>query len=98
MSSFLNGARSGICIVGIALSKDSMKALICIALAIVFSARANAAQTPLPDLYHWFHTHPELSFQERETSKRFATELRAAGYDVTENVGGFGVVAMLKNG
>jgi amidohydrolase len=57
-----------------------------------------SAQTPLPDLYRWFHTHPELSFNERETSKRFADELRAAGFAVTENVGGYGVVAVLKNG
>src|SRR5437764_771350 len=56
------------------------------------------AQTPLVDLYKWFHTHPELSYAERETSKRFAEELRAAGFAVTENVGGFGVVAVLKNG
>lgn len=57
-----------------------------------------AAQTPLDELYRWFHTHPELSYAERETSKRFAEELRAAGFEVTENVGGYGVVGVLKNG
>src|ERR1043165_8522989 len=64
----------------------------------VATAISVAAQTPLDELYHWFHTHPELSYAERETSKRFAQELRAAGYEVTENIGGFGVVALLKNG
>jgi hippurate hydrolase len=57
-----------------------------------------SAQTPLDELYRWFHTHPELSYAERETSKRFAAELRAAKFEVTENVGGYGVVAVLKNG
>jgi amidohydrolase len=64
----------------------------------IATAISVAAQTPLEELYRWFHTHPELSFAEKETSKRFASELRAAGFEVTENVGGFGVVAVLRNG
>src|SRR3954471_2367585 len=64
----------------------------------VATAISVVAQTPLDELYRWFHTHPELSYAERETSKRFANELRAADFEVTENVGGFGVVAVLKNG
>ena len=67
-------------------------------LFIAFTVVSLAAQTPLDELYRWFHTHPELSYAEKETSKRFAQELRAAGFDVTENVGGYGVVAVLKNG
>ncbi len=49
-------------------------------------------------LYQHFHAHPELSFMEKETAARLAKELRAAGVEVTENVGGFGVVGLLKNG
>ena len=49
-------------------------------------------------LYQHFHSHPELSFMEKETAARLAKELRAAGVEVTENVGGFGVVGLLKNG
>jgi amidohydrolase len=71
-----------------------IRTLICFAVAV----SSVAAQTPLDELYKWFHTHPELSYAERETSKRFAEELRATGYEVTENFGGFGVVAVLKNG
>ena len=49
-------------------------------------------------LFDYFHRNPELSLVEFETAKRMAEELAAAGFDVTENVGGTGVVAMLENG
>ncbi len=52
----------------------------------------------LEDLYEHFHANPELSFVESKTAARMAEELRALGYDVTEGVGGTGVVAVLKNG
>jgi len=44
------------------------------------------------------HQNPELSFQEFETSKRMAAELKLAGFEVTENFGGNSVVGVLKNG
>ena len=49
-------------------------------------------------LYEHLHANPELSFHEEKTSARMAEEIRAAGFEVTEKVGGFGVVAVLKNG
>jgi hippurate hydrolase len=52
----------------------------------------------LAELFVWFHSHPELSFREYETAARLAEELRAAGVEVTEGVGGTGVVGMLRNG
>lgn len=52
----------------------------------------------LEQLYKSFHGAPELSLMERETSKRFAKELREAGFTVTEGVGGYGVVGVLENG
>lgn len=52
----------------------------------------------LVTLYRHFHQHPELSFQERETAAKLAAELRAAGCDVTTDVGGHGVVGILANG
>ncbi|MFT7642933.1 MAG: amidohydrolase, partial [Pirellulaceae bacterium] len=52
----------------------------------------------LDAIYKHFHSHPELSLEEKETAARLASELRAAGYQVTEKVGGHGVVAVLKNG
>ncbi len=59
---------------------------------------AGAELASLLDLYKWFHQNPELSLKEEKTSARFAQEVRAAGWTVTERVGGFGVVAVLKNG
>ena len=52
----------------------------------------------LADLWDHFHRNPELSTVEFRTAERMAKELRAAGFDVTEQVGGTGVVAMLENG
>ncbi|MEL7198872.1 MAG: amidohydrolase [Pseudomonadota bacterium] len=52
----------------------------------------------LAPLFVHFHRNPELSFLENETAARMAAELREAGLEVTENVGGTGVVGMLKNG
>jgi amidohydrolase len=49
-------------------------------------------------LFVTLHEHPELSLAEFETSARMAEELREAGFDVTEKVGGTGVVALLRNG
>ncbi len=53
----------------------------------------------LEKLYQHFHAHPELSLHEEKTSQRFAEELRKIdGLQVTEKVGGFGVVGVFKNG
>jgi amidohydrolase len=49
-------------------------------------------------LFTYFHTHPELSFRETNTAKTLAKEIKAYGFDVTEGVGGTGVVAVMKNG
>lgn len=48
--------------------------------------------------YKQRHQQPEVSLKEKETSKALATELRNAGYEVTENIGGYGIVGILKNG
>src|SRR5262249_11356194 len=44
------------------------------------------------------HQHPELSGHETRTAALLADRLRELGYQVTENVGGTGVVAVMKNG
>jgi amidohydrolase len=49
-------------------------------------------------LYVDLHQHPELSGHETETAGKLANKLRVAGYEVTEHVGGTGIVALLKNG
>jgi len=55
-------------------------------------------QQHLGALFEHFHRNPELSLMETETAARLAQELRAAGFEVTEGVGGTGIVAILKNG
>ena len=52
----------------------------------------------LVELYRFLHQHPELSYEEKETSARMAEELRATGAEVTTGVGGYGVVALVRNG
>jgi amidohydrolase len=54
-----------------------------------------------PDAHAFYldlHQNPELSTHETQTSEKLASHLRALGYEVTEHVGGTGVVALLKNG
>ena len=52
----------------------------------------------LEQMFLHFHRNPELSNLESETAKRLAAEIRVFGYEVTEGVGGTGIVAVLKNG
>ncbi len=53
----------------------------------------------LMKLYRHLHAHPELSYQEVKTAGRIAEELRnIGGVQVTDKVGGTGVVGVLKNG
>lgn len=49
-------------------------------------------------MYLDLHQNPELSGHEMQTAAKLAARLRALGYDVTEHVGGTGIVAILKNG
>lgn len=49
-------------------------------------------------LYRDLHAHPELAYQEVRTSKVLEERLRMAGFEVTTQIGGTGVVGVLKNG
>jgi hypothetical protein len=82
--------------------------LVSIVLLASLAASANA-QTPrskevenvYPEahaLYLDLHEHPELSGHETQTAANLAGRLRSFGYEVTEHVGGTGIVALLKNG
>ena len=69
------------------------------------AASGSPALAPLdgiyPDLealYIDLHQTPELSLREEKTSAKLAARLKALGYEVTERVGGYGVVAVMKNG
>lgn len=52
----------------------------------------------LEALYKHLHGNPELSLHEARTAARLARELKEAGVDVTERVGGYGLVGVLRNG
>ena len=52
----------------------------------------------LAELFTYFHANPELSHREFKTAARLGEEIRALGFEVTEGVGGTGVVAVLANG
>jgi hippurate hydrolase len=85
-----------------------MNIIIVLAIAFILSPLSMAADlnddikldydSYLADLFDHFHRNPELSLVEHRTAARMAQELRAAGFDVTENVGGTGVVAVMRNG
>jgi hippurate hydrolase len=58
-------------------------------------------QSVYPDahaLYLDLHQNPELSSHEVQTAAKLAARLRSVGYEVTEHVGGTGIVAIMKNG
>lgn len=52
----------------------------------------------LDALYKDLHANPELAFQEVRTAATLAAEMRKLGFEVTEKVGGTGLVALLRNG
>ena len=57
--------------------------------------------TVTPKVVAWrrdIHEHPELSFEEERTARLVAEHLRALGMEVKTNVGGHGVVGVLKGG
>jgi amidohydrolase len=62
------------------------------------SKEVDAVYSDAHALYLDIHQNPELSSHETQTAAKLAGRLRALGYEVTEHVGGTGVVAILKNG
>ena len=62
---------------------------------------AEAVRADMPQLmtlYRDFHANPELSRREIRSAAILAAEARKLGYQVTEKVGGTGVVAVMNNG
>ncbi|HYC44934.1 MAG TPA: M20 aminoacylase family protein [Burkholderiales bacterium] len=57
-----------------------------------------ASRNELVELRHRIHQNPELSHKEVETARLVAEKLKAWGYEVTEGVGGTGMVGRLKVG
>ncbi|HEV7311052.1 amidohydrolase [Sphingopyxis sp.] len=84
-----------------------MRILLTSAVALALAAPAAAqslggeVQKQMPSLmaiYKDFHANPELSFMEVRSAGILAAEARKLGFEVTEKVGGTGVVAVMKNG
>src|SRR5262249_29641366 len=61
-------------------------------------AGLDAIYPSLDVLYQDLHRNPELSLHEEKTAAKLAERLRAVGFEVTEHVGGHGIVGVLKNG
>jgi amidohydrolase len=94
-----------------AISRSRVLQITCLSILILglFAASAFAQNSPLdkqvstvlPEAQTFYldlHQHPELSSHETRTAAELAGRLRTLGYEVTEHVGGTGVVAILKNG
>ncbi|TVU92279.1 MULTISPECIES: amidohydrolase [Vreelandella] len=62
------------------------------------ATQVEAAFEVVQSLYRQLHQTPELPFQEHKTSARLADTLERYGYEVNRNIGGTGVVALLRNG
>lgn len=62
-----------------------------------FTQSVQAVIQSVIELRHTLHEHPEIGLKEFKTAELVAQELRAAGCDeVTEGVGGTGVVALIR--
>ncbi len=70
-------------------------------LAAAQNSNSGEVQNVYPDAHAFYldlHEHPELSGHETQTAAKLAEHLRRAGYEVSEHVGGTGIVALMKNG
>lgn len=93
--------------------KSVFRAIACVTAMLSTLAIANDVNSSveqdydkhLKDLFIHFHQNPELSLVENKTAARLTSELSAAGFTVTENVGvdiqglpSTGIVAIMENG
>lgn len=86
-----------------ALTRTFIAAVSLLAMAAPATAQNIAEQVradmpSLMDLYREMHANPELSYMEVQSAARLANEARRLGFEVTTDVGGHGVVAVLRNG
>ena len=52
----------------------------------------------LLEFYKERHANPEISLREEKTAAILASEIQKIGFEVSENVGGYGIVGIYKNG
>lgn len=57
-----------------------------------------AFEQELVAIRHHLHAHPELAFEEHQTSAFVAEKLEEWGYEVTRGIGGTGVIGTLRKG
>ena len=65
---------------------------------VISDANLSIRTSELMELYKELHGQPELSFHEEKTAARMSLILENLGFEVTENIGGYGVVGVLRNG
>lgn len=46
----------------------------------------------------WLHQHPELSFQEKETSQYIINHYKGKGVKIEKNIGGYGIKVTIDSG
>lgn len=61
-------------------------------------AAVNSDTARLTSVFKDIHQHPELGFMEKRTAGIIAKELTDLGFEVTQGIGGTGVVGVLRNG
>ena len=81
-----------------------MKKMVLIFILSLVSSTVFSADIPkdlydhLEKFYQDIHENPELAGEEKRTSSKVAAEMHGLGLNVTENIGGYGLVSILKNG
>ena len=66
--------------------------------ATTLDLKLDKTMPAIEKLYLDLHQSPELSYHEQQTGQKIAKQLKQLGFNVTDNVGGFGVVGIYKNG
>jgi len=61
-----------------------------------FDVLVNQYEATVLEYWHWLHAHPELSGEEKESAAYISAALRNMGLNPIENVGGYGVVALIE--
>ena len=83
--------------------KLAYASVLCLLVSPLLSAQTlkldlDKSMPAIEKLYLDLHQSPELSYHEQQTGKKMATQLQKLGFDVTDNVGGYGVVGIYRNG
>ena len=62
----------------------------------LFRRKVSEVQDYVKEIYRELHQCPELSFEEKETAEVIKRELDKMGVEHRDNIGGYGVLAVLK--